>query len=411
MVEWFKDNIAAVFGRKDSDNNIKISNRQKLAVKMALGLIMLIGFSLMILVQEKQADYEEQQAPTKKALSKIELPNSTIDTELRWREHFETVLAEQKKELQDRLKAMEESQDKLVGKAEQAVAQDLSDTKEKLGLAHAELINAGLELKRVAREENERISSAPMHMESSMVAQTFENEIEFDRPKSAENYIPEGTYFTGNLLGGIVVSTALNTPDENATSVTIQLKPRLDDKGERLSNLSVWNNMDTVKCRIIGSAYGDLSSERAIVRLEKLICEKDGLYQTSKIAGQIFGSDGYNGIKGDVISTSTKHLTNATLGGVISGFSGAAQGQDGASITGAGLISTKKKGIGSMLGQGALQGASNAGEKIADYHLRRAEAMSPVLTIDPGVKVNAQITKGFFVGEIGTHNRIKKSKK
>ena len=161
----------------------------------------------------------------------------------------------------------------------------------------------------------------------------------------------------------------------------------------------------------MGSAYGDLSSERAIIRLEKLVCEENGLYQTSKIAGQVFGPDGYNGIKGTVVSTSSKHIKNAALGGLISGLSGAAKGQDGASITGAGLISTKKKGVGDMLEQGALQGASNAGEKVADYYLRQAEAMSPVLTIDSGVRVNAQITKGFFVGEVGTHKKIKNAKK
>lgn len=34
-----------------------------------------------------------------------------------------------------------------------------------------------------------------------------------------------------------------------------------------------------------------------------------------------------------------------------------------------------------MLTQGALTGNSNAGDKLADYYLRQAEAMSPVLTI------------------------------
>jgi hypothetical protein len=189
------------------------------------------------------------------------------------------------------------------------------------------------------------------------------------------------------------------------------LKGRFDEKGKQISNLSPLNKMDTSNCRISGSAYGDLSSERAIIRLEKLVCEKDGLYQTSKIAGQIFGPDGYNGIKGVVVSTSSKHIKNAAFGGLLSGLSGSAKGQDGATLTGAGIISTKKTGMGYLLGQGAMQGVSNAGEKIADYFLRQAEAMSPVLTIKPGVKVNTQITKGFFVGELNTHKKIKNAKK
>ena len=93
-----------------------------------------------------------------------------------------------------------------------------------------------------------------------MSAQEFEHEVEFDRPKSAANYIPEGTYFTGYLLGGVVVSTALSTPDENATPVSIRLTGR--------GNLNKANKTDMAKCSIMGSAYGDLSSERAIIRLE-----------------------------------------------------------------------------------------------------------------------------------------------
>jgi len=42
--------------------------------------------------------------------------------------------------------------------------------------------------------------------------------------------------------------------------------------------------------------------------------------------------------------------------------------------------------------------------------LRQVEAMSPVLTIPSGVRVNAQITKGFFVGEVNTHQKIKQAK-
>jgi hypothetical protein len=138
-----------------------------------------------------------------------------------------------------------------------------------------------------------------------------------------------------------------------------------------------------------------------------MICEQDGVYITSKIVGQVFGSDGLNGVKGMVVATSSKHIKNAAIGGLISGVSSAAKGQDGAAISASGLIQTQKKGAKSLLSEGAMQGASNAGEKIADYYLRQAEAMSPILTVPSGVRINAQITKGFFVGEVSTHRKIK----
>jgi conjugal transfer pilus assembly protein TraB len=402
MIEQLKEMIGATFGRGEGDNNQTISGRQKLILKLVIGTIVLIGFGLVILVQEKNKTYTKKNEPIETATTKIELPDTTIDTEKRWREHFENIMAIQKEEINERLKTMESSQDKLVAKASSSIEQELRETKEKLKAAQEELTSASLDLRRVAGEEQERLSATPTH-QNAMSAQEFEHEVEFDRPKSAANYIPEGTYFTGYLLGGVVVSTALSTPDENATPVSIRLTGR--------GNLNKANKTDMAKCSIMGSAYGDLSSERAIIRLEKLVCEHDGLYETSKIAGQIFGPDGYNGIKGTVVSTSSKHIKNAMVGGLISGLSGSAKGQEGGVISGSGLISTKKKGMDDMLTQGALTGTSNAGEKLADYYLRQAEAMSPVLTIPSGVRVNAQITKGFFVGEINTHQKIKQAKK
>lgn len=375
MMEWFKENIAAVFGRQDSDSNIKISKRQKLVVKLVLGTLMLIVFSMAVLVQEKNEAYQNKNSPTKKSLAKIELPDTTIDKEKRWREHFESIIAEQNREVNDRLGAMEERQSQLVKRAEESVEQEVRDTKEKLSLAQAELISASLELKKVANAEAERANTMPAHRESSLNSQDFEQEVEFDRPKSAANYIPAGTFFTGYLLNGIVASTGQNST-ENPVSVTIQLTGR--------GNLHPANKLDISKCTIEGSARGDLSSERAEIRLEKLVCLQGGTYQNSEIAGIVIGPDGLNDIKGKVVSTSSKHINNAMIGGLISGLSGVAKGQDGASITSAGLITTKKKGVGDMLNQGVLQGASNAGEKFADHFLRLADSLSPQVVVDIG---------------------------
>lgn len=400
MINRLKEGFA---GFINSNNNRVIVKRQKIIFWLGIVILLTIVIGLLIYIQEKGKGNERRKNGIPKEITKIELPDNTIDTEKRWREHFESIMAVQKQETEARLKSMEEVQSRLEAAANKMIEQELRDTKEKLKAAREELINASLDLQRVAKEEEERVNANPPHEESRLSVREFEKEIEFDRQKSAENYIPEGTYFTGHLLGGIVVSTALNTPDENATPVSIRLVGR--------GNLNSLNKTNIKNCRITGSAYGDLSSERAVIRLEKLICEKDGLYQTSRIAGQIFGPDGYNGIKGTVVSTSSKHIKNAMLGGFISGLSASGKGQDVSLLTGSGLVSTNKRGMKDMLGQGALQGVSNAGEKISDYYLRQAEAMSPVLTIPPGVRVNAQITKGFFIGEISTHQKIKEAKR
>ena len=401
MIEQLKEIIGATFGRGEGDNNKTISARQKLISKLVLGTIMLIGFGLVILVQEKNKSYEKKNEPIEATTTKIELPDTTIDTEKRWREHYENLLAQIKEEINERLKTMESAQDQLVAKASSSIEQELKETKEKLKAAQEELTSASLDLRRVAGEEQERLAAVPTH-HNAMSVQEFEHEVEFDRPKSAANYIPEGTYFTGYLLGGLVLSTALSAPDENSVPLTIVLTER--------GNLADENKTDISKCKIEGNAYGDLASERGIVRLEKLICKENSLWVTSHIAGVAHGPDGYIHIKGTVVSTSSKHMKNAVFGALISGLSSSAKGQEGGVISGSGLISTKKKGMSDMLTQGALSGTSNAGEKIAESFLRQAEAMSPVLTIPGGVRVEAKITKGFFIGQVNTHQKIKQAK-
>ena len=155
MIEQLKEIIGATFGRGENDNNKAISARQKLILKLVIGTIVLIGFGLVILVQEKNKTYAKKNEPIETATTKIELPDTTIDTEKRWREHFENIMAVQKEEINERLKTMESSQDKLVAKASSSIEQELRETKEKLKAAQEELISASLDLRRVAGEEQE----------------------------------------------------------------------------------------------------------------------------------------------------------------------------------------------------------------------------------------------------------------
>lgn len=406
MIDKIKEIFAQKFTSRSDEkiSNAKVQGRQKMILKSGVVVIVIIVLGLVIYLQENRA--KSSRLKVGKEVSnktKLELPDSTIDTERRWRDHFEKMMDQHKLDLDNKIAEMQENQSQFAISNNEAMLEELYETKEKLKMAQEELINASLDLKRVSKEEEDRINAAPAHEESAFGTINMENEVEYGRQKSAENYIPEGTYFTGYLLGGMVVSTALSTADENATPVVIKLTNR--------GNLSKYNKTDIKNCKITGSAYGDLSSERAIIRLEKLVCEQDGLYQTSKISGQIFGPDGYNGIKGTVVSTSSKHMKNIVLGGLISGLSGSSKGEDAVILSGGGGVLTKKKGIKDVLVGGMIDGAGNAGEKLAEYYLKQAEAMSPVLTVPGGVRVNPQITNGFFLGEIGTHKKIKKGKK
>jgi hypothetical protein len=226
----------------------------------------------------------------------------------------------------------------------------------------------------------------------------------FDIPKSARHFIPETGYVTGVLLGGIAVSTSVGSSSEPVPVII-----RITGRGNLPKNFAI----NLTQCQIMGSSYGDLSSERAVVRAEVLSCrdERTELIYTTKIVGVIFGDDGMNGIKGRVVQSSGKHLKNALLGSMISGFAQIAQRQEQLSVTSLGGVNTSQQSMGQLAQNGALAGSSSAAEKISDYYIKQAESMSPVLLIAGGTKVDIVFTKGVYLGALDVQEKLEQFRK
>ena len=60
-----------------------------------------------------------------------------------------------------------------------------------------------------------------------------------------------------------------------------------------------------------------------------------------------------------------------------------------------------------MLGEGLLGGASTAAEKLADYHIKLAENISPVILVPGGTKVDIVFTKSLQIGSFDIEEVIK----
>jgi hypothetical protein len=388
--------------QRDLDNtdlsNGSIRKKQGGLLILLLLIVTASVFGAVFLIQERQ---QKKQTIIDPKL-KLEVAAESIDPEKMWRKHFEDTQTLSEQRFEERLKQMETSFAEREQEILKNTKQEIAKMQEQVKFVGSELSGATRALKianeRLASDEQEPINLEPV---ANFGKISLNDEVELDIPKSSNNYVPETSFVTGYLLGGLRVSTGLNAPNENATPVVI----RLTEAGNLPKNFAI--NIAT--CRILGSSYGDLSSESAIIRAERMICTDpvNELVTTTDIAGVVHGPDGANGIKGKVIATSDKHIKNAMMGGIISGLANSAKGQDAMTLTGLGAINGKKKGFGQMAGEGLLSGTSNAAEKIAEYYLRQAEAMSPVLVIPGGVKVNVIFTKGFYLGQIGTHKRIK----
>jgi hypothetical protein len=323
-----------------------------------------------------------------------------------WQNHFEDKLRNSQYALQEKVeKVIHDMRAKEEEKRKQR-DQEMQKMAEQLKFAQDELRSAALELKRVSDiAESNKYEQEAIIRGGEISSIKIGSNVAWDKPKDIRDYIPETSFVSGYTLGGIVTSTGINTASENATPVVI----RLSNRGNLPKNI----NVDISKCRVQGSSYGDLSSERVIIRAEKLICidPKTELVTTSDVIGVVHGDDGMNGIKGKVIATSSKHIKNAFIGSMLSGLASSSKGVDALTLTSLGAVNTKRQGFKDLAGQGLLNGGSNAGEKIADYYLRLAEQMSPVLTVPGGVKVDVIFTKGFFLGEVGMQQKIAKARK
>jgi hypothetical protein len=384
------DKVKRLFNtNEDSVSNKEIQNKQKILLALIIfGLLIFCVFFIYLFMGKNT---HKKETINSNNLLELDLVDKSLDPETHWRNYFEEQRLKDNNLFKDEMNLLKKSHAESIIDLKKSIKQKLSEEEKRRSLTESALKDIQVEIDSLDKKDPSE--KELKHLDINIA--NF-NDRSIDIPKSSKEYIPAGTYFTGHLLGGIVVSTALNAPDTNATPVVI----RLVDRG----NLAQEANIKIKTCKIMGSAYGDISSERAVIRLEKLICKKENSYFTSKISGQVFGDDGFNGIKGTVISTSSKHIKNAMIGGIIDGIVSAIKINP--------LSSNQKEKqnhdrdiYSDMLGKSMNSGVSSAGEKLTDYYLKQAESMSPVLTIPSGTRVNTQVTEGFYIGQSDTHKK------
>lgn len=225
--------------------------------------------------------------------------------------------------------------------------------------------------------------------------------------QTVENTIPAGAYAQAILLGGVDASTSIA-----ASSDPRPVLLRLTDHG----NLPRKFKSDLKACHVLASCYGDLSSERVYMRLEKLTCTEPltGEILETQVAGYVAGEDGRAGVRGVVVDRAGELVRNSFIGGFLGGvsnfFSAYAQrslspnvltlapdGHDGGH---------NRLSVGGMLGAGAAQGGTNAMDKFADFYIKRAEQLQPVLQVAAGRQVDIIFTEGTQFGNTSVKKTI-----
>ncbi|MCF6195736.1 MAG: TraB/VirB10 family protein [Emcibacter sp.] len=212
------------------------------------------------------------------------------------------------------------------------------------------------------------------------------------------NYLPPNAYVKAKVLVGVdatVGAKAQNDPKPVAFRI-IGPAYSASQNGNRLET-------DVEGCVVNGAAFGELSSEKVFVKLQKMTCP-DG---PNRVA--ITGVEGYlafqgkAGIRGRVVSREGDLVTQALLAGIAGGFGRGFSANANSRFRTVGIGSTDNQlSAGQILTGGLGQGVATAAETVSEYLIDRAEQYQPVIEMPTGVEVELVFINGAMIRRTGS---------
>jgi conjugal transfer pilus assembly protein TraB len=204
--------------------------------------------------------------------------------------------------------------------------------------------------------------------------------------KTVKNYLPSGTFVTTTLLSGVDAPTG-GQADSNPLPILL----RLVDNGQMPNFFRSY----VENCHITGAAVGQLSSERAFIRLEMMSCVlKDGTIIERSVKGYVTGEDGKAGLRGTVVTKQGALLARSAAAGFLQGF-GSSLNTVGTAGTVSGVVNQSTS---SVLQSGLAQGSGDAFSGLANYYLERANETHAIIEISAGRIGEIIFTQGVDFG-------------
>jgi conjugal transfer pilus assembly protein TraB len=189
-------------------------------------------------------------------------------------------------------------------------------------------------------------------------------------------FLPAGAFAPVSLLNGLDAGTSQST-QANPLPVLMTITDHASLPGNAKYSIK--------SCFVLGTGYGDLSAERVYVRYSRMTCvdKRDRLVLSADVTGYLVDSDGKIGLRGKVVDRQGAKLGKAVLAGFAQGLSGAF-GQAQGVMTSSPLGATTSIGGDAAIRAAGLNGAQSAAQQLAQFYLKEAQAIFPVITIDAG---------------------------
>lgn len=229
------------------------------------------------------------------------------------------------------------------------------------------------------------------------VIKATEPEGKNDKPQELSVTLPAGSILSGVLVTGMDAPTGKQAQRDPFPSLI------------RIKNEAILPNRfraDFRECFMIAGGWGDLSSERAYMRAERLSCVRnDGSVLEASLEAYATGEDGKAGLRGRLVSKQGAIIARSLGAGFLQGLAGAfnVQKVPTINVTRAGDNGKTVQPVyeqafdSNALQSAGFSGAGSALERIADFYLEMAESIFPVIEIDALREVDFIVNKGMTV--------------
>lgn len=206
-------------------------------------------------------------------------------------------------------------------------------------------------------------------------------------PESA--FVPAGSMFAGVLLSGLDAPTS-GVAQKNPTPVVVRVK--------REAVLPNYASIDVRECFVMAAGYGQLSTERALMRAETLSCVRsDGQVIESTLDAYIVGTDGKVGIPGRLVSKQGQMIAQTLIAGTLGGIGQALSRSRVPSLNldpMQGQSIYESESVSSITQSGIAGGIGSATNMIAKFYLDMAKETFPVVEVPAGEVVTVIVTRG-----------------
>jgi len=197
--------------------------------------------------------------------------------------------------------------------------------------------------------------------------------------------LPQGSFVSVETLNGIDAGMGTQSRSD-PLPILLNIKD--------FATLPGLAKYDLRNCFALGSGYGDPSSERVYARFSRISCvdRQERLVLTQEINAVLVDSDGVVGMRGKVVDRQGAKLAAATAAGVAQGLSsalGSSQGTVTSSLLG---DQTSLSGTAALRASG-LRGIESAANQLAQWYLKEANSIFPVITITANRKGSLLFTE------------------